>query len=102
MALKRKHDDESSSLPHPGSTEVAFSSKVEVNASFDALELIGRTEAAQLGILAACRAALIKTPAASRNALARHRSSIDPALAKALEVVGSYTCKVSNSCINLL
>jgi hypothetical protein len=54
-----------------------------------------RAELKAAGILAACRAALRGSPVAARNALARHRSSIDPALAKALEVVGSYALEVN-------
>jgi hypothetical protein len=43
---------------------------------------------------AACQAALVQSPAASRAALANHRAAIDPALAKILEIVGGYTCAV--------
>ena len=45
-------------------------------------------------ILAACRAASVKSPAASRAALARHRASIDPELIKILETVGNYEDEV--------
>jgi len=37
-----------------------------------------------------CRSALVKSPAASRAALAKHRAFIDPELAKALGIVGGY------------
>jgi len=45
----------------------------------------------------ACRSALVKSPAASRVALAKHHSSIGTELAKALEIVGGYSNKVSHS-----
>jgi hypothetical protein len=38
-----------------------------------------------------CRLALVKSPEAARAALAKHRASITPELAQALEIVGSYT-----------
>ena len=44
--------------------------------------------------LVVCRRAMVKGPAASRAAIAKHRKSIDPELAKALETVGSYTNEV--------
>ena len=42
-------------------------------------------------VLASCRSALERSPAASRAALIKHRASIDPALARTLEAVGGYT-----------
>jgi hypothetical protein len=45
-------------------------------------------------VLIACRAALARSPAASRTALSKHRASIDPALARTMEIVGSYTLEV--------
>jgi hypothetical protein len=39
---------------------------------------------------AACQAALVQSPAASRAALANHRAAIDPVLAKILTIVGGY------------
>jgi hypothetical protein len=50
--------------------------------------------------------ALVRSPAASRAALAKYQSSLDPAFAKVVEVVGSYKNRVSNavkaSCISPL
>ena len=45
-------------------------------------------------VLAACRAALVDSPAASRAALAKYKSSINPPLAKILTTVGSYDAEV--------
>jgi len=42
-----------------------------------------------------CRSALIKSPAASRAALAKHRAFIDPSLAETLEIVGNYPDEVT-------
>jgi hypothetical protein len=42
-----------------------------------------------------CRSALVKSPAASRAALTKHRESISHEIAKALETVGSYTNEVA-------
>jgi len=42
----------------------------------------------------ACRAALQRSPAMCRAALAKHRAHIDPALSKILDIVGSYEGKV--------
>jgi len=42
-----------------------------------------------------CRSALVKSPAASRAALAKHRAVIDPALAEILETVGNYPEEVT-------
>jgi hypothetical protein len=41
-----------------------------------------------------CRRVLIDSPVASRYALERFRTLIDPELANKMEIVGSYTCKV--------
>jgi len=46
-------------------------------------------------VLTACRSALVRSPAASRVALDKHRASIDPDLAKALEIVGGYDFEVA-------
>jgi len=45
-------------------------------------------------VLAACRAALVEGPAASRAAFTKHQASIDSVLYQALEVVGSYDLEV--------
>jgi hypothetical protein len=63
VALKRKHDDESSAcdLPYPDeSAEVAFNSKAQAASSIDAMDIINSYEASQLGTLAASRAAFDK------------------------------------------
>jgi len=63
----------------------------------------GTSEATDLRAAAAtlmvCRTALVKSPAASRSALAKHCASIDPTIAKALQIVGSYTNE--NGCTSL-
>jgi hypothetical protein len=41
-----------------------------------------------------CRAALVKSPAASRAALTQHRASIDPELAKMLKMTGGFKKEV--------
>jgi len=48
-------------------------------------------------IQAACRAALVKSPAASRAALQKHHASIEPALARLLGIVGSYADEVAST-----
>jgi len=48
-------------------------------------------------IMEVCRSALVKSPAASRAALAKHRVVIDPALAEILERVGNYTDEVTST-----
>jgi hypothetical protein len=45
-----------------------------------------------------CRVALAKSPAASRGAFSKHQTSISPELARALELVGSYTHDVRKAC----
>ena len=45
-------------------------------------------------VLFACRAALLRGSTTSRAAFEKYSSAVDPALAKALEVVGSYNCEV--------
>jgi len=47
--------------------------------------------------LNASRAALMKCPFSCRAAFTKHRASIDPALAKALDTVGSYEIEVSKT-----
>lgn len=42
----------------------------------------------------ACRAALVKSPEASRAALLKYRASLDHDIVKMLETVGAYECKV--------
>ena len=44
----------------------------------------------------ACRAALKKSSALCRVALAKHRAHIDPDLSKTLEIVGDYEDKVAS------
>jgi len=45
------------------------------------------------GAVMECRSALVKGHAAARAAFAKHRASVDPILAQALETVGTYTTK---------
>ena len=51
-------------------------------------------EASAAEVLSGCRAALVSGPSTSRAALAKHRASIEPALAKTMEIAGSYTLEV--------
>ena len=53
-------------------------------------------------VLAACRAALVDSPAASRAALAKYKSSIDPALARILSTVGGYETEVIICFVNFV
>jgi ankyrin repeat protein len=55
-----------------------------------ASEAMNPTAAVLAATLMLCREALVKSPAASRSALAKHRASIDPTVAKTLEIVGTY------------
>lgn len=50
--------------------------------------------AAALAALAACRNALLDGPAATRVALTKYRGSIDSAVYRTLEIVGSYDLEV--------
>ena len=45
-------------------------------------------------VLMTCRAALVKSPEASRAALLKYRASLDSGLVKMLETVGAYECEV--------
>jgi hypothetical protein len=97
---KRKHEERISSPDSP----TLFSTKAEepradpcsgANESIESPEMAGKeTMDASMKaatISAACRAALVRSPASSRAALAKHTPSIDSDLAKALEVVGGYS-----------
>ena len=47
--------------------------------------------------LVACQAALVNSPAASRAANTKHRTSIDQAFAITLDIVGGYKYKVKQT-----
>lgn len=51
---------------------------------------MARTEYVAAGILLACRTALVNSPTASRVVLAKHRTSVEPTLAKNLGIVGGF------------
>ena len=53
-------------------------------------------------ITVVCRSALVKSPAASRAALAKHRAFIDPSLVEILEIVGNYPEEVTSSALHTL
>lgn len=53
-------------------------------------------------VLEACRAAVINCPAASRVALSKYSTCIDPTLANVLEVVGNYNDEVKKKSISNL
>jgi len=73
------------SISQQNIADISYTVKSDEGAS----EAMTLTAAAET--LMVCRAALVKSPAASRFALTKHRASIDPTVAKALEMVGSYT-----------
>jgi len=52
-------------------------------------EILSEIEYMAPAVLASCRSALERSPAASRAALIKHRASIDPALAKTREILGA-------------
>ena len=92
LRLKRNRSKESSRPRDSPNAE-----KIKIGSQSLAEEIgISRAEMKAAGVLAVCRAALVKGPAASRAALAKHRSSIDPDLTKALETVGGYELKVNS------
>ena len=66
-----------------------------VQSSLNGQGTAGAMNSAAAATLMVCRSALVKSPAASRAAVAKHRESIGPDLAKALEIVGSYTNEVA-------
>jgi hypothetical protein len=94
MTSKRKREDEPSSSDSisPGATP----SNSEAIARFQPSNDGGTAEIMEAppAYLQACRSALVKSPAASRAALTKHRVSLDRALVKALETVGGYEIKV--------
>lgn len=92
---KRGEDSRSADSSNARKSEVALSSNVEVAPALLVEKWsAGNTAVKQASVLAACRAALVKSNAASQSALAKHRTSICTALAKALEIVGAYTLQV--------
>ena len=102
-SVKRKHKEEpaSSSLQSYGTTaennKAPFTSKAQLE-TVDSSTIDSQAYRA-VAVLAACRSALVRSPAASRAALEKHRAFIDSELAKALETVGSYDIEV---CANIL
>ena len=92
---KRRRDEECNLLKSEG-TKAAINSTAEAaTLNSSAVEISFKAELKAAGILATCRTALIESPAASHVALARHRASINDALADALEVVGCQNLCVS-------
>jgi|AntRauTorckE5430_2_1112549.scaffolds.fasta_scaffold94550_1 hypothetical protein len=101
IATKREREQDPGSSDVP-SLDAKSKSKIVAQYSKDAqgdtrllaAEKKEIIEGTAMSILRACRAALVESPAASRAALARYRARIDPALARALEVVASYKIEV--------
>ena len=90
MTSKRKRGEEPSSEIRPVVESTPPTLGQESEASFD-------ESVAAAAVLLACRVAMAKRggggnrrPTPSCAALAKHRSSIDPALVKALELVRGY------------
>jgi hypothetical protein len=69
----------------PGNHVGAQSSVNEGESPFEVMNLTAAAASSE------CQTALTEGPAAARAALAKHRASIPPELARALETVGSYT-----------
>ena len=96
-SVKRKHKEEpaSSSLQSYGTTaenKAPFTSKAQLE-TVDSSTIDSQAYRA-VAVLAACRSALVRSPAASRAALEKHRAFIDSELVKALKTVGSYDIEV--------
>jgi len=87
-------DDHSSGV-NDEHCEIAYSSQLEVDAGYTSNRNQGPDVLPyKASILSSCRAALVKSPAASRAALARHRGTVDPELIKILETIGSFKDEV--------
>jgi len=97
-SVKRKHKEEpaSSSLQSYGTTaennKAPFTSKSKLETVYSSK--IDSQAYRAVAVLAACRSALVRSPAASRAALEKHRAFIDSELVKALKTVGSYDIEV--------
>jgi len=98
-SIKRKHEEvtDSSSLQFYGTNGDDSWSSIPPKSELTACSSeIGGHSARAVAVLAACRSALVRSPAACRAALGKHRASTNPALANALEIVGSYDIEVIN------
>ena len=86
--LEEMADSYVSSTPETGTsaTGAPFTS-IEIQRAIKA-------EIVTASLMAACRVALVKSPAATRAALTKYKTSLDPAFAKVLEVIGGYKRKV--------
>lgn len=89
LTFKRKRKESSSPRNSPNAVNIKTGSQ----SLAEEMDFF-RAEMKAAGVQAVCLAALVKGPSASRAALAKHRSSIEPDLAKALETVGGYELKV--------
>ena len=84
-ALKRKRTEEA--VP---SASVSIGANAEGGKAAQAI-------IASASVLNACRKALVNGPAASRAALGKYGSFIDPSLMTMLETIGSYEIEVLSS-----
>jgi len=97
-SVKRKHKEEpaSSGSQSYGTTaennKAPFTSKSKLETVYSSN--IDSQAYRAVAVLAACRSALVRSPAASRAALEKHRAFIDSELVKALKTVGSYDIEV--------
>ena len=97
-SVKRKHKEEpaSSGSQSYGTTaennKAPFTSKYKLETVYSSK--IDSQAYRAVAVLAACRSALVRSPAASRAALEKHRAFIDSELVKALKTVGSYDIEV--------
>jgi len=87
-SFKRKREDANTSCDLP----IAEGTEVEVEIPLISLLHAQTTE--QTRISAACRRSMVDCPRASRTALNKFRASIDPVLARTLEIVGGYELRV--------
>ena len=95
---KRKRDSEdliSNETPSNGTTadsDEAVSRAILEEADQYSNESNGlvRAEFATASVLASCHAAAVRSPAAARSVLAKHRASIDSKLGQILEIIGGY------------
>jgi len=88
MTTKRKRGDE----PSSSDLHVLDSDAVDTGADFPSRANGGAQVAPS--VLLACRAALVRGPAACRAALEKYQSSVDSQLEKILKDIGGYECKV--------
>jgi hypothetical protein len=99
---KRKHSRREPPLPTGASAE-AFTpepssrSGAHIQSSGKKSKQSDEIGNVPIGLLSACRQAVLKGPAASRSTLRKHQSILDCNLTKVLSTVGDYDEKVSSA-----